>query len=492
MQMPQVNSSSIDTEISIMFLSKFGRKCLWAVLMMISSGVVHGALDLENTDLARWLNQQGGPTLTRMLADSPRFAGETVRLVAMVDGRVSQQQTSELTQAVLNRLSQAVLAQSNARLQWHSAKQFSGCVPTPATPYLIGVELRAQGSRHRLTIRAVDVAEGVWVSGLDLEWTGRLSRAETRAATQKSLVVIGDAPLSITSHAEIAQRLVEGFKCTWPRGLDGKLYVQASPGGEMVAILAEVKRQLSVTSLVALTPVQSKASWILTLQLLDQPNPAAVDVTELAMMLRPAQVEDQTQQVASIAVSGARYKAPRRAVAKAPETPRPAPVISHPVIASHPDLLGDIKVLHASRDGVCAKSPRPALDCVEVSVELRSHAYLFVFTAEDQTVGPLSCYQKLKMVKPGDRRYRMRVAIPDPQSVDRETGFYVVAVSNERVAHKLNRLFHDAPGGCVTDRQLVSNAQWLDQLAGLLRTHTGDISWRATHFVRSGSSVAQI
>ena len=165
---------------------------LLAILPGLASAASGG--ELLGGSLGRWLDETAGPELAETLARHPKFRGETVRFVPMLDGR-AEPAGNRLVQAVEQRLTRHLIREEGVRIAWERDRE--PCAAPQQIPYLLGIEIQKRGPDvYHLNIAMVDVDEGVWVSGVSLAWKGRLLPTERAALGTRA---IGGPPGSMES-----------------------------------------------------------------------------------------------------------------------------------------------------------------------------------------------------------------------------------------------------------------------------------------------------
>ena len=434
-----------------------------------SSGLLTG-------ELGRWLDTQVLPELSATLGKHPRFKGETIRLVTLSGGKPTDQ-TSRLHQAVEAHLTQQLLKHSGVRIAWGNSRSNS-CNVMEDPVYLLGVEIEGDGARyHKLNIGMIDLAESVWVSGVNHSWRGRLTATESAALGQP---VTGapsgsvDSPLPVQASRDIARLMREHLSCAHPEGLNGPVYLAPGVTTDESRVLASLKSELATTPIVALTNAKDDADWVLNLMASDAGTPGPVQ--QFALLLADAD-GNAAQQVATVYVSGA-----RRSQRSAP----PTETIAGSYSPALPALLSGFRVEPAERAGICDSSQARSRECAEVSFDLMSSAYLFVLSSSARRLKSTSCDARLVEASAGERRYRLRI----PPSLDDrpDAGLYAIAVRDRGAARELSR--HIRTGVCT--RPLNRTDRWLTELDELLERHGDAIEWRAIHLNHTPDGVAQL
>ena len=200
---------------------------VFMALMAVLATPVSASSGLLTGSLGRWLDTQAVPELSELLSRHPKFSGEVVRIVTLETGKPTQH-ISALDQSVRDHLTAALRSHQGVRLAWQ--EPIASCGVRQDMTYLLGIEINSTGAANStLSIGVIDVAESVWVSGVSLNWRGRLSSAERMAMTQN----VGGrprgtitAPMPMTDAESIAALLQQNIQCTLPDGLNGALYIE--------------------------------------------------------------------------------------------------------------------------------------------------------------------------------------------------------------------------------------------------------------------------
>ncbi|NIP15192.1 MAG: hypothetical protein GWM88_10920 [Pseudomonadales bacterium] len=442
---------------------------LLAVLPVIGAAASGG--ELLGGSLGRWLDETAGPELAETLARHPKFKGETVRFVPMLNGR-TESAGNRLVQAVEQRLTGHLIRAEGVRIAW--ARDPQPCAAPEDVPYLVGIEIHKRGSdSYHLNIAMVDVDEGVWVNGVSLAWKGRLLAAERAAlATRVNGGPPGsmENPLALGDSRVIGELMLEGLGCAIPAGLDGSLYVAMPADSALSGVAQALTRQLSVRPLAAVTIDRAQASWEMALTA----RPLGNGADELVATLSDLRRDDSFQQIASVVISRPRSSRPEAA------TPLGMPAA----------LLSGLSHEMARSRGVCQSSAGPG-GCVEVSFDLLRPAYLLVVSSRDERLESQVCGRSLRIAQPGPRRYRLRVPSAPGAPGRPDAGIYVLAVEKRSVAHRIARQINAGPGACPGGVRESAGA-WLQAFSRLLTEYRNDVDWRAAHFHGGPGGITRI
>ncbi len=450
-----------------------------ALLLVLLAPAAAAASGVLNGSLGRWLDTEAAPQLGEMLGKHPRFQGETIRVVSMRDGKPVPV-ASRLHRAVQDHLTQRLLGYDGVRIAW--AQPTNTCGVPQTVPYLLGIEIEQTGSqRHALNVAMVDVADSVWVNGVNFSWKGRLTSAERIAlagTVDQAPQGTVDSPLPAGRTSDVAAHLERNVRCALPDGLDGPVFLAPTQAGQLSRIRGQLQGDLAVAAIAAITPRQQDAEWTLSLEA----HPVSSRTQELVLTLTDRE-DALSQQVASVFVVG---------LPGAEGTPP----TGTPTLVAGSALLSDFHLDTSASGGVCNTHSSHPNACAEITFDLLSPAYLFVLSTHDRTLKANSCSTLIKRADAGERRFRLRVpelrpaGARDP-AVTADAGFYAIAVRERSVARALARHIHKAPGTCSRHSRRGLDT-WLRQLDALLAPHADDYEWRAMHLASSPGGVVQL
>lgn len=449
--------------------SRMAARLLLVILPALASAASGG--ELLGGSLGKWLDETAAPELAETLSRHPKFKGETVRFVPMLDGRADSA-GNRLVQAVEQRLTRHLIRADGVRIAWQ--RDVGPCSAPEEIPYLLGIEVQKRGpDAYHLNIAMVDVDEGVWVSGVSLAWKGRLLAVEQAAlATRINGGAPGsmESPLPLSESDAIGELLLEGLSCAIPAGLDGSLYVAMPAQTEYSSVSQTLARQLTIRPLAAVTIDRAQASWEMALSA----RPLGNGTDELVATLRDLRREGAVQQIASVMVSRPRNDWPDSA------TPLGMPNT----------LLSGLSYEMARSRGVCQASAGHG-GCVEVSFDLLRPAYLLVVSSRDERLESQVCGRSLRISEPGSRRYRLAVPASAAAPGRPEAGVYVLAVEKRSVAHRIAQQINIAPGACPGSVREPAGP-WLQGLSRLLAEYGHEVDWRAAHFRNGPGGITRI
>ena len=116
----------------------------------------------------------------------------------------------------------------------------------------------------------VDVDEGVWVSGANLQWRGQLNRAERQANLTASVDGAGgtiDKPLAASNRAAVVEQLLEGIQCSLQGGVEGSVHIAAADDEDplLAELAVKLRKQVMHTAWLTVAENATAADWQLRL-----------------------------------------------------------------------------------------------------------------------------------------------------------------------------------------------------------------------------------
>lgn len=430
-------------------------------IVLLSTSIAHAGSALLTGSLGRWLDTDATPKLAQILSKHPKFSGEVVKIVSLDNGKPAQD-LSQLHQAIQDHLTQQLRKHKGVRLAWQESAQSCG-VPQNLT-YLLGIEIRTSGAHNQsLSIGMIDVAESVWVSGVSLNWQGRLSSAERLALKRP----VGSnptgtiaSPLPINATEAIADLLQRNIRCSLPEGLNGTVYLEPAQTAALNRVRGQLQRQLTLSAIAAIAASPGDAQWTIALAATSMGS----QTQEIVATLKDREGA-ANQHLASVFVTGA-----------------PAPTLSGDdtrIASLGGELLTPMQLQRSSSGGVCTSHRNDPDPCVEVTFDLTRAAYLFVLSSNDRELRSTSCERNARRLDAGPRKFRMRVPVSrQPGTAD--AGVYAIAVEDRAAARAIARHIRTAPGACASHSSRGLNA-WLNKLDEILNRYPDTYQWQAVH-----------
>jgi len=430
-------------------------------ILLLSTSIAHADSALLTGSLGRWLDTDATPKLVEVLSKHPKFSGEVVKIVSLDNGKPVQD-LSQMHQAVQAHLTQQLRKHPGVRLAWQESAHTCG-VPQNLT-YLLGIEIKASSAQNQsLSIGMIDVAESVWVSGVSLNWRGRLSSAERLALNRP----VGSrpngtiaSPLPVNATEAIAELLQRNIRCSLPEGLNGSVYVEPAQSAALNRVRGQLKRELTLSAVAAMAASPDDAQWTIALATTSMGS----QIEELVATLKDRDGE-ANQHLASVFVTGSNNT---KVVA---DDVRIATVRS--------ELLTPMQLQRASSGGVCTSHRDDPDPCVEVTFDLTRTAYLFVLSSNDRQLRSSSCERNARRLDAGPRKFRMRIPTSrHPGTAD--AGVYAIAVEDRSAARAIARHIRKAPGACATHSSRGMK-NWLSELDEILNRYPNTYQWQAVH-----------
>jgi len=473
---------------------RWRRRLLATAALLLAGGAATAAELSLNSSLARWLDQTAAPELAELYSRHPRFEDVTLRFTALRSGQ-PEANGNALSHAIEQRLTRSLRRVDGLRIAFDAGSD-PCALPDPDT-YLVGIDWSGSGSRRRLSLGVIDVAAGVWVGGIELSWQGTLTREERRAVTEAAPTVAdGSAahPLPPGDSRQAARLLGAGLRCALPTGVDGGVYFTEADAADLRAVQLALKQDLQARPQLALTADPVRAPWRLELQ-----RTPSAGLDELTLVLTDSAGE-RPQRVAQVFVaSDGRVPATGGTLADRPDATDRTMTVDHraATLTVPTPLLSTIELHRAAREGICDDRHSRVNSCAEVSFELRRPAYLLVFSTREQTLGEVSCSQRLERAEAGERRFRLRVP-PSPAGLTGrpDAGFYVLATDDRTLARRLDRLLKAAPGTCAGTPVYEGVDGWTRWLTALRSAVDGvdrrRLSWQRVYFQHGTDGIQRL
>jgi hypothetical protein len=182
--------------------------------------------DGTESSLQHWVTTGLAPYVVQQLGQHPRFKGEPLILVRL-DGDDIQPDIDGLTRSIRDQLMGSLLKTPGVHLPWLPQQQQAQhhrrldrvqCGKLRDASYYIGIEIaHTATAQFRVSVRALDVRAGEWVSGFSRQWTGDLTASELRALqmrrTDESLRGLRVLPFSAGQPDLAATYLANNLSC---------------------------------------------------------------------------------------------------------------------------------------------------------------------------------------------------------------------------------------------------------------------------------------
>jgi hypothetical protein len=453
----------------------------------------------EASSLQHWLDAELAPDLVEHLGRHPRFKGESVILVSL-DGSDIQPDIDDLTRSLRDQLMDDLLTDAAVTLPWQPQQQpaqhhrrldQARCERIRDANYYIGIEIsRTATAQYRVSVRALDVRAGEWVSGFGKSWSGPLTPGELRAVqerrTDESLRGLRVLPFS-SAHPDLAASyLANNLSCLLVQQDEEDLviYVESlqsdQPG--LRTLLSLVGNNLSRYHEVRVTDVKKEANFVLR----GEAHEVQPRLYQVWVVLHPKNsgehlVGMDTDTYVRVLPPGDR----RGRTQLADETRSARPAIAAMELVRRHGTLGDrdrCSGPHETRSG--GAQIVDGCPVLELTVERADRVYVFVHGTRDgmSRLSSATCSSGDEDAAdvPGKRAYRFPAGrFPDS---DWPT-VYAIAVSGSELARQFTGLLQALPDACgnASGMRADDNSmeQWLDRLDRLIAANGGHAVWTA-------------
>ena len=453
----------------------------------------------EASSLQRWLEAELAPYLAGQLGRQPRFKGESVILVSL-DGSDIQPDIDGLTRSLREQLMDGLLSDAAVTLPWqpqqppaqhHRRLDHASCERIRDADYYIGIEISRTGTaQYRVSVRALDVRAGEWVSGFGMSWSGALTPGELRARqerrTDESLRGLRVLPFS-SAHPDLAASyLANNLSCLLLQQDEEDLVIYVDslqsdqPG--LRTLLGLVGNNLSRYHEVRVTDVKKEANFVLR----GEAHEVQPRLYQVWVVLHPKNSGEHlpgmdTDTYVSLLPAGER----RGHAQLAARTRRSGPAIAAMELVRRHGARGDTDSCsgpHASRSGdagIIDGCPE-----LELTVERADRVFVFVHGSKDgiSRLSSGACRDAGEDAAgiPGKRTYRFPAdRFPD---TDWPT-VYAIAVSGSELAQQFTGLLQVLPDACgnAPGMRADNNSmeQWLDRLDRLIAANGEHAVWTA-------------
>ncbi len=241
-----------------------------ALILLAATGCGHypvrpAAEATGQSPLQQWTEEELTPYLAEQFARHPRFKGEPVVLVRLQGSDISPE-IDNLTRSLRDQIRDVLLSTPGVRLPWqpqrredrhHRRPEGVDCRRSRDADYYIGIEIGPTANdRFRVSVRALDVRAGEWVSGFGKRWMGPLTNSELAALREsradESLRGLRVLPFGSGQSDLAAAYLANNLSCLLRRQAEADLllYVESGKTGPkgLDTLLRLVGNNLSRTS----------------------------------------------------------------------------------------------------------------------------------------------------------------------------------------------------------------------------------------------------
>ncbi|MGD2074445.1 MAG: hypothetical protein PVI91_07625 [Gammaproteobacteria bacterium] len=444
----------------------------------------------DASSLQHWLDTELAPYLAEQLAEHPRFKGESLILVSL-DGPDIQPEIDGLTRRLRDQLMDDLLAEAGVRLPWQAQQRQAehhrrldrvSCQRIRDADYYVGIEIsRSATARYRVSVRALDVRAGEWVSGFGQSWSGTLTPGELRALQERrsdeSLRGLRVLPFSAEEPDLAASYLANNLSCLLRQGEEEDLviYVESLQSDEpgLSTLLDLIGNNLSRYREVRVTDVRKEAGFLLY----GEVHEVQAGLYQVWVVLRP---RNSGEHLAGMdTATYVRVSSTAGGVARSRK----------PAIAG----MELVRRTHRGSGAAGCEGDRAdrsggdrANDCPELELTVEGADRVFVFVhgildgASRLSSGDCSEADEGPAAIQVKRRYRFPAARFSPS--DWPT-VYAIAVSGPKLAGRLEALLQALPDACGSASGLRAGDDaldpWLDELDRLIAANGEQAVWTA-------------
>ena len=460
------------------------------LVLLLATGCSQHALrpaQGETSSLHKWVDRELVPYVSQQLGQHPRFRGEPV-IIVRFDGDDIQPDIDGLTRSIRDQLMDSMLNTPGVNVPWQPQQQPERhhrrldqvqCGRIRDASYYIGIEIsRTTTAQFRVSVRALDVQAGEWVSGFSRNWSGSLTAAELRALqmrrTDESLRGLRVLPFNAGQTDLAAASLANNLSCLLrlqdAEDLKIRVETPGSASKQLRSLLGLIGNNLSRYREVLVTDMGRQANFVLRGEM----HRIQPDLYQVWVVLNPkgsgmhlVGMDTSTW----LRVQPAGSSPVKRGLAR--ETPDMKPTIGRMEL-----------VRRANGDGHRAEcgSGRYGCPVLEVDVEHADQVFVIAHGNRDG-ISKLSgaC---VSADAPQARAGRFFYRFPESRftSSDWPT-VYAIAVSGDGPQQQVNRLMQDLPDACSNAGNGMTDAgsreQWLDRLDRVIAAHRVHTVWTA-------------
>jgi len=434
-----------------------------------------------------WVDTELAPYISQQLGQHPRFKGEPV-IIVRLDGDDIQPDIDGLTRSIRDRLMDSLLKTPGVNVPWqpqkpqaqhHRRQDQVQCGRIREASYYIGIEIaRTATSQFRVSVRALDVRAGEWVSGLSHNWTGNLTGSELRALqvrrTDESLRGLRVLPFSAGQPDLAATYLANNLSCLLRQqdAEDLKIKVDkiTSDQPQLRTLLGLIGNNLSRYREVQITDASRQANFVLR----GETHRIKPDLYQVWVILHP---KDSGVHLAGM--DTATY------IRIAPAGRRPMKRSVAHVSSRMPPAIARMELVrHANREDYRDNCGDGQHGCPVLEVEVEQADAVFVIAHGNKDgISQLSgvCDRSTDTpAQSGRHAYRFpeaRFTASDWPTV------YAIAVSGAEPGRQFQKLLKDLPDACSTTSGMKNAAQgqdpWLDRLDRLIAANRDHAVWTA-------------
>ena len=442
----------------------------------------------SQSPLQQWTEEELAPYLAQQFTRHPRFKGEPVVLVRLQGPDISPE-IDNLTRGLRDQIRDALLSTPGIRLPWqpqrrqeqhHRRPQGVHCRQGPDADHFIGIEIGPTANdQFRVSVRALDVRAGEWVSGFGKSWVGPLTASELLALGEsradESLRGLRVLPFDSGQSDLAAAYLANNLSCLLRQQAEADLLLYVEPNQTdkkgVDTLLKLVGNNLSRYREVRVTDKREEANLLLRGEA-HEVQPGLYQVWTVLRSKRSGEHLTGVDTAAYLRLPANVAPAHNARVPKSARSRRPA----QPRL----DLLGP-RHGRWSTDA-CRGRTEEACRTLQLSVEKADQVFVFALDANHLTrVYPGACRHRIEPVEAGTAGHAY--LFPEtPVASDRGT-VYAIAVNEPQLKTRFAQLLNDLPDACMRVEEPPMSGReldaWLRKLDRLIEGNGDRVTWTA-------------
>lgn len=461
------------------------------LLLLLAGGCSHSPLRSGHgteSSLQGWVDSELAPYVSQQLGQHPRFRGEPV-IIVRLDGDDIQPDIDGLTRSIRDQLMDSLLKTPGVHVPWQPQQQQAQhhrrldqvqCRRIRDASYFIGIEIaRTSTAQFRVSVRALDVQAGHWVSGFSQHWSGNLTTSELRALqerrTDESLRGLRVLPFSAGQPDLAATYLANNLSCLLRQqdAEDLKIKVETldSDQPQLRTLLQLIGNNLSRYREVQVTDAGRQANFVLR----GETHRIQPGLYQVWVILHP---RDSGVHLAGmdtatwIRIPPAGSHPGRRSVAQQP-LQRMTPTIARMELVRH---------TNSRAYGDSCGGGQHACPVLEVDVEQADQVFVITHGTRDGITQLSAACATTDPAQAHTGRYAYRFPDTRFKPSDWPT-VYAIAVSGAEPERQFRQLLQGVPDACSDTAGMQNDAasrdQWLDRLDRLIAANRDHAVWTA-------------
>jgi hypothetical protein len=472
-----------------------GPHTLFALLvLLLAAGCSQNPLRFEDntgSSLQDWVDTELAPYVSQQLGQHPRFKGEPV-IVVRLDGDDIQPDIDGLTRSIRDQLMDSLLKTPGVHVPWQPQQQQAQhhrrleqvqCGRSRDASYYIGIEIaRSATAQFRVSVRALDVQAGEWVSGFSHLWSGSLTANELRALqerrTDESLRGLRVLPFSAGQPDLAATYLANNLSCLLRQqdveDLKIKVDTLDSDQPQLRTLLQLIGNNLSRYREVQVTDTERQANFVLR----GETHMVHPGLYQVWVILHPRGSGDHLAGMDTatyVRIPPAGSHPGKRSVAQDSNAMKPG--------------IARVELVRHSNNGVYrdkCNNGQHGCPVLEVDVEQADAVFVIAHGNKDGITQLSTACDVTAPAQQHPGSYAYRFPEARFQSSDWPT-VYAIAVSGAETERQFRQLMQDLPDACGNATSNASGlqdaadsrAQWLDRLDRLIAANRDHAVWTA-------------